>query len=929
MMEYDKLLIGIQDALTRIRYEIDKQKQNYDTERKAEKFFCGLINRILGVNLTIANHQGIEFSCLDLIDRDAKLAVTVVYSAGSRKAKSRIQEFYQKYLYREFHTLIMVCMSDIEQTGIPNIDKTVPQDHTDIQFWDQSTVFEKIRALPPEVLPDLYQYLQENHLLPPIRPFNLLPPPPPASDYFIPGSRSTEVEELGKLLNLGKPIFIWGLGGIGKTQTAIQMVKHYMPPNGAYFIRCDTPTAPRQELLRQAILDAPFSNYIYSGKEDPSGALEYQDRLNILRTQYTGAMLIFDNLDWPSKTLEDICAEQAFRDLTELDIQLVFTTRHVAEQYNNIRIDRLPDQILLQLMWDIIGEDAPIIEKQLLSLIHAVNGHTLMVDLIAKILDESWYTITPERILTALHTNTLSQENFPPVFSDQNQFYEQRQIYAHVKALFDPASLSEASRQILRYSTLLSTNGMNRGLFRSCLPIRHHRTLSTLIKQGWLQDVYDTLVPHPVVREVCRNELMPTSENCSSFLMALRYQSSLNINFKPEPEYLRQIAACFTQAATLLGDRDGLWSYFAGQYRDRLGSHNDALKYALRRLEWLQQQPSPSQQDLASAYFQIGNYYYNLGKYPDALRYHEMALETRQHFCSPDDLLIAESRDSIGTIYGKFGNHQKALKNHLHALRIAEKSGSLSLTDMDMARYYSNVGLSYHSTRQYQPALEYLGKALDCLKRCQLTIHPDLAHAYNSLGLVHDALSNQAVALNDAQKTQYHRQKALDYRRDALVLYEETLPPDHPDLARAYNNVGNSYYAMANYEIALEYQQKALTIREQTLLNHPDLAVSYNSVGSTLGAMGDYEQAKYHVSKALAIRQNTLAPDHPLLALSYKNLGMVFYQMGNLPEAKKNLIQALQILSAPKNQGHPYAKQIEQLLLAIGKELSSSTEHTE
>ena len=66
---------------------------------------------------------------------------------------------------------------------------------------------------------------------------------------------------------------------------------------------------------------------------------------------------------------------------------------------------------------------------------------------------------------------------------------------------------------------------------------------------------------------------------------------------------------------------------------------------------------------------------------------------------------------------------------------------------------------------------------------------------------------------------------------------------------------------------AKEHHERALAIRQQTLgPQHPDVASSYNNLATVLYKQGDLKQAKEYHERALAIRQQTLGPQHPDVA---------------------------------------------------------------
>ncbi|CAF4351079.1 unnamed protein product, partial [Rotaria sordida] len=74
--------------------------------------------------------------------------------------------------------------------------------------------------------------------------------------------------------------------------------------------------------------------------------------------------------------------------------------------------------------------------------------------------------------------------------------------------------------------------------------------------------------------------------------------------------------------------------------------------------------------------------------------------------------------------------------------------------------------------------------------------------------------------------------KALPSYERSLEIQKIALPPNHPDLAGSYNNIGLVYYNMGEYSKALSSYEQSLKIRKIALPpNHPDFAQSYNNIG--------------------------------------------------------------------------------------------------
>ncbi|CAF0950346.1 unnamed protein product [Adineta steineri] len=190
----------------------------------------------------------------------------------------------------------------------------------------------------------------------------------------------------------------------------------------------------------------------------------------------------------------------------------------------------------------------------------------------------------------------------------------------------------------------------------------------------------------------------------------------------------------------------------------------------------------------------------------------------------------------------------------------------------------------------------------------QTTNESDKAPIYYQLGWVKD--------------NQGEYQEALLSHEKALIIRQQLLPSNHPDLGDSYNRIGNVYNSMRDYPKALSYYEKALVIRQQSLpSNHPELGSSYYNIGNVYDSMGDYPKALSYYEKALAIRQQSLPSDHPDLASSYNNIGVVYENMHNYSKAHSSYERAVQIGQQSLPSNHPTLQERRKNLKRMKKKL--------
>ena len=607
------LLNRITKQLAVLAYEIEMMNRSnrMTLNSDAETIFCGLINRLEGWELRNLNEVSQHYPGIDLADPGQRIAVQITASASAKKVSHTLEVFFKNHMERAFDRLILVIITD--RTAPTNGNTVRPGFQFDPKkdIWNIEWFKRRVESIEDcELLQAVSDYLDSQLGDLPgdaQRPEHLLPPVPGTSEFFLEGSRDAEVNILAKALEKG-PVFIWGLGGMGKTQTAIALAKRCEPPRGAYFLRYTIPADPSREAMFETIRRADLTGYaLETGDEtDPEVLMEkeYREKLEILRREYADTMLIIDNFDCPGKSMEMLKAERSYQDVAALDAKLVFTTRYPADPAWEIR--PLPEERLLELMRKSCADYE---DEQLLELIRAVGGHTLMVDLMAKTLEESWQTVTPGDILDALKNAQLKMEDFPEVTTDKDGTYAQAQIYKHLQALFNLSGLNDAAKKVLGLATLIADEGLDDVLFLGSLPAAEKKELQNLCKRGWLRREDHVVTIHPAVGQVCRSELNPEEADVQTFLDALWDAREKR---KCTDATLHRVAQCLTAGARCIHERR---AFFA------------CKKRALELWEQVLPEEHP---DLARVYADMGRVYIKKGDYQRAMGYKRKALTIKK-----------------------------------------------------------------------------------------------------------------------------------------------------------------------------------------------------------------------------------------------------------------------------------------------------------
>ena len=728
-----------------------------------------------------------------------------------------------------------------------------------------------------------------------------------SSSYYI--SRKDKLSEIRQHLENYHIAYLYGIGGIGKSETAREYAEEY---------RCAYTTIQLSIYsgdLKSLIAGLEFSNDNKTGgyfEKDIN--IRYETKLSLLsKTMINNerTLLIIDNYNVEPDSDEYKRNVEVMKDLKKLHIHILFTTRTSPnDDKTKIDIEELSKEELRHMFFAINQKDMGKEERiaQVDELIETAYRHTLTVDLVAhqtaKI--EGYGKKTLSDYIKVLKKSGINSGINVAVYNNKDDNEKSDIIFEHIRALFNLTSLTEKEKYIMVNACLLPLSGMPVAEFESFIDLENYpnsesndgwgedSTISNLVKSGWIKRIngeVSKIAIHPIVSEVTVNELKPEiSENkCKNFCDSVLELIDKN-NLKSVDAY-KDIF--ISSAGALLKNEDeisvGYVSDIACVLCD-LAYYSESLCYYIKVLAIQEKVLPENHPAIATSYNNVGSAYGKLGDHKKELEYCLKALAIREKVLPENNPTIVASYNNVGYAYGKLGDHKKALEYQLKALSIIEKV--LLENHPYIATEYNNVGYAYGELGDHKKKLEYCLKALAIQEKVLPENHPALAMEYNNVGSAYGELGDH--------------KKALEYQLKALSILKKVLPKNHPDIATSYNDVGYAYGELGEYKKALEYKLKALAIREKVLPeNHPDIAASYNNVGYTYGELGEYKKELDYYLKALTIREKVLPENHPDIATSYNNLGYVYYKLGEHKKALEYLLKALAILKKALPENHP------------------------
>jgi tetratricopeptide (TPR) repeat protein len=277
------------------------------------------------------------------------------------------------------------------------------------------------------------------------------------------------------------------------------------------------------------------------------------------------------------------------------------------------------------------------------------------------------------------------------------------------------------------------------------------------------------------------------------------------------------------------------------------------------------------------------------GSYRQAESLYKQALEIRRAVLGEKHPDTARSLNNLGDLYLKQGRYEEAEPLYKQALAIRREA--LGEQHLDTATSLGNLAVLYQSRGRYEEAEPLYNQALEIKRAALGEQHPLAATILSNLGEFYRSLGRY--------------EEAEPLSKQALKIRQIALGEQHPDTAWSLNSLGLLYQSQGRYEEAERSYKEALAIRQAVLgEQHPDTAQSLNNLGELYRSQRKYEEAERLLKRALAIWRAVLGEQHPFIAMSLNNLGLLYFNQGR-KEATLLFEQALVILANVLGKDHP------------------------
>jgi tetratricopeptide (TPR) repeat protein len=335
-----------------------------------------------------------------------------------------------------------------------------------------------------------------------------------------------------------------------------------------------------------------------------------------------------------------------------------------------------------------------------------------------------------------------------------------------------------------------------------------------------------------------------------------------------------------------------------------------------------------------------------------------LALERSRH---GDDLAIANRLNDLGLVLWDMGRLEEARSALEQTLEV--RRAGLGGNHPDVAVTLNNLGAVLCDLEAGPDAHGVLTEAIGIWSSDHINTSPTIALALSNLGvslmimgrldLARAALEQSVGAWDSMSAPSDTEASNLSHLAGERAYYERDLripdgaPPSvaapdcgrltniatardqavewarktgqHAAVATTIDNLGVVLARTADLAEARDLFFRGLGIRQLHFgSDHPDVAWSLDNIAGVTADMGELAVARSLFEEALEIRVARLGPGHPDVATTISNLATVLADQGDMLEARKLLERALRIREDSLGEDHPAVARVRAKLVAVG-----------
>ncbi|KAJ5290346.1 uncharacterized protein N7443_010599 [Penicillium atrosanguineum] len=673
--------------------------------------------------------------------------------------------------------------------------------------------------------------------------------------YFT--GRESMLEELKQKLFIQantEKLALFGLGGIGKTQVALQLalwVKEYISDCSIFWA-----PALSLESFKQVYWQIANELQIHQNASDENVMELVQGHLN---SDKAGKwLLVIDNADEIGLVCDEL--DQYFPSSNKGVTLLTTRSREVAVSFARndiIELQKMTTEEGIAFLTKIIGEDSLCGQESAMRLLEELNLLPLAIAQAAYYISRNDGTTT--RYLELMHKTEEDRMRLASRdFRDKTRYRKMpNAVTATWFISFNQVKSSDPSAaELLEFMSFLEPKAIPRSI------------LPTLTSEEEMDFSIGTL---------CGYGFLSRRDKGDIFDMHSLVQLSTRVWIEGAQK-TQQVIATATQHIEECFPSD--------EYTNR-GTWREYLPHAL---EILKREESKDLSERYSLLSKVGDCVLADGRAKESVTFFQDVCVWNESNCDEEHPSRLASQHELARAYQFNGQIKQAVELLEHVVAVEERT----LDEEHPSRLASQHELAgaYQSNGQTKQAVELLEHVVAVRERTLDEEHPDRLASQHELARVYQ--SNRQI------------KQAVELLEHIVAVKERTLDEEHPDRLASQHVLARAYQFNGQIKQAVELLEHVVAVKERTLdEEHPDRLASQHVLARAYQFNGQIKQAVELLEHVVAVEEKTLDEEHPSRLASQHELARVYQSNGQIKQAVELLEHVVAVKERTLDEEHP------------------------
>lgn len=313
----------------------------------------------------------------------------------------------------------------------------------------------------------------------------------------------------------------------------------------------------------------------------------------------------------------------------------------------------------------------------------------------------------------------------------------------------------------------------------------------------------------------------------------------------------------------------------------------------------------------------IGRFTSDEGRYNDCMRVRAVIVDIRTQVLGEQHPETLTAMGDLASTYRNQGKYSVAAE--LQESVLAARKKVLGEQHPETLTAMSDLAWMYRNQGKYSLAAELQESVLAARKEVLGERHPDTLTAMNSLALTYwnqgkyDATAEKQdtlTTINNVGLTRRNPRKfdaAAELQVLVLVGRKEVLGEQHADTLTAMNDLAVTYRDQLKFDAAAELQVLVLAASKEALgERHPRTLSAMSNLASTYRIQGKYDAAAELQLLALEDRKKVLGERHPHTLTTMSNLSLTYRDQGKYDAAAELQESVLAVRKEVLGERHPH-----------------------